>query len=50
MATYGVLLLALGVVKPRDVKDLVGMIKNRRQIQAEAASPKDSNDTRAATT
>lgn len=38
MATYGILVLALGVVKPSDAKDLLKMIKNRKQIQAEAAS------------
>lgn len=48
MATYAVLALALGVVKPSDVKELLRMIKNRKQIQAEAAT--DSSGTGAATT
>ncbi|MFO0742985.1 MAG: oligosaccharide flippase family protein [Labilithrix sp.] len=38
MAVYGVLLLATGVVRPSDVKDILKMIKNRKQLQADAAA------------
>ena len=38
MAVYGVLMLGGGVVRIGDVKDVLVMIKNRKQIQAEAAS------------
>lgn len=37
MAVYGGLLLLTGVVRPSDVMDILRMIKNRKQLQAEAA-------------
>jgi O-antigen/teichoic acid export membrane protein len=36
-ALYGLLLLVTGVVRPRDVKDVLRLIKDRKKIQAEAA-------------
>lgn len=38
MAVYGALALVLGVVRPRDIKDVLTMIKDRKKIQAEAAA------------
>ncbi|MBX3202443.1 MAG: flippase [Labilithrix sp.] len=37
MAVYGALMLGIGVVRPRDIKDVLRMIKDRKKIQAEAA-------------
>lgn len=37
MAVYGVLMLVTGVVRPKDIKDVLRMIKDRKKIQAEAA-------------
>ena len=34
MAVYGVLMLLIGVVRPRDIKDVLRMIKDRKKLQA----------------
>ncbi|MBX3227484.1 MAG: oligosaccharide flippase family protein [Labilithrix sp.] len=36
MALYAILMLITGVLRPRDVKDILRLIKNRKQLQAEA--------------
>lgn len=36
MAVYFVLMLVTGVLRPQDVKDILRLIKNRKQLQAEA--------------
>jgi O-antigen/teichoic acid export membrane protein len=38
MAVYGALMLLTGVVRPRDIKDVLRMIKDRKKIQAEAST------------
>lgn len=35
---YGVLMLVTGVVRPRDIKDVLRLVKDRKKIQAEAAA------------
>lgn len=37
-AIYAVLAVAIGVLRPRDIKDVLRMIKDRKKIQAEAAA------------
>ena len=38
MAAYGVLMLVTGVVRPKDIKDVLRMVKDRKKIQAAAAA------------
>jgi hypothetical protein len=38
LLVYPVLMVVTGVLRPRDVKDILTMIKNRKQIQAEAVA------------
>lgn len=38
MVAYAVLMLAIGVLRPSDIKEVLRLIKDRKKIQAEAAS------------
>jgi hypothetical protein len=49
-AAYLALMLITRVLRPTDVKDVLMMIKNRRQIQAEAEAAKGSSEPEAART